>query len=204
MTAAVLKRSRRDDILDEATRLFAERGYEGTSMADLAASVGLRKASLFHHFASKDALYGDVLERIVNALGDLVVLSATTPGTYTERLDHMTISLVNALGEQPFAARILVREMIDWGPFAEQRFRATVLPVLEAAEQFVLAGQREGVFAERDSKQLILTMCGVHLLPFAIGNVVEAFAGKQPFAVELVTARRNALLAQVRALIVGK
>ena len=58
-------RKRRDQILDEATRLFAERGYDGTSMSDLAASVGLRKASLFHHFASKEELKSAVLDRLV-------------------------------------------------------------------------------------------------------------------------------------------
>jgi AcrR family transcriptional regulator len=41
---------RKEEIVAEATRLFAERGYEGTSMGDLAERVGLRKASLFHHF----------------------------------------------------------------------------------------------------------------------------------------------------------
>jgi AcrR family transcriptional regulator len=198
------KRSRREEILDESTRLFAERGYEGTSMGDLADRVGLRKASLFHHFTSKEALYDAMIGRIVTELGDLVILSATTPGSYTERLDHMTTSLVTALGEQPFAARILVREMLEWGPFADARFRATMLPVFEAVEQFLLGGQREGVFIERDAKQLVMTMCAIHLLPFALGNVVEAFVGQQPFTAELVEARRTAMLAQMRALVVGK
>ena len=56
-------RPRREEILDQATQLFAERGYEGTSMADFAERVALRKASLFHHFASKEALYVEVLAR---------------------------------------------------------------------------------------------------------------------------------------------
>ena len=63
---------RRDSIVDEATRLFAERGYAGASMADLAERVGLRKASLFHHFPSKELLYAAVLERPVNELGAVV------------------------------------------------------------------------------------------------------------------------------------
>ena len=46
-------RPRREEILDQATQLFAERGYEGTSMADLAERVALRKASLFHHFGEQ-------------------------------------------------------------------------------------------------------------------------------------------------------
>ena len=55
------KKLRKEEIVAEATRLFAERGYEGASMGDLAERVGLRKASLFHHFASKDVLYATVL-----------------------------------------------------------------------------------------------------------------------------------------------
>ena len=56
------KRLRKEEIVAEATRLFAERGYEGASMGDLAERVGLRKASLFHHFPSKDVLYATVLD----------------------------------------------------------------------------------------------------------------------------------------------
>lgn len=50
-------RSRRQDILDQAVGLFLEKGYAGTSMADLARAVGIQKASLYHHFPSKEVLF---------------------------------------------------------------------------------------------------------------------------------------------------
>lgn len=49
--------SRRQDILDEAVTLFLNQGYTGTSMADLARAVGIQKASLYHHFPSKEVLF---------------------------------------------------------------------------------------------------------------------------------------------------
>lgn len=48
---------RRNDILERATETFLTHGYAGTSMADLARAVGMRKASLYHHFPSKQALF---------------------------------------------------------------------------------------------------------------------------------------------------
>jgi AcrR family transcriptional regulator len=49
--------SRRQDILDHAVDLFVLQGYAGTSMADLANATGMQKASLYHHFPSKEALF---------------------------------------------------------------------------------------------------------------------------------------------------
>src|SRR5690348_9509885 len=93
---------RKDAILDEATRLFAERGYAACSMADLAECVGLRKASLFHHFPSKDDLYGAVLERLTRSIAETISRSVSTDGAYHEQLDRMSDGMVSAFGEQPF------------------------------------------------------------------------------------------------------
>jgi AcrR family transcriptional regulator len=52
--------ARRQELTRIAARLFAERGYQGTSLADLAAQLGVQKPSLYHHIASKEDLLWEV------------------------------------------------------------------------------------------------------------------------------------------------
>lgn len=53
----------RDDVISAAGRLFAERGYHGTSMRDLGAELGLQGSSLYSHISSKEDLLVEVVER---------------------------------------------------------------------------------------------------------------------------------------------
>ncbi len=137
-------KARKEEILDVATRLFAERGYEGASMNDVAEQVGMRKASLFYHFATKDALYEAVIDRLIASLHEPLEAIYASSGTYAERLDALTRTLVEALGSRPYAARLLLRETMDWGPVMRGKLAERILLVLEAGASWIRAGQEAG------------------------------------------------------------
>jgi AcrR family transcriptional regulator len=198
-------RLRKEEIVAEATRLFAERGYEGASMGDLAERVGLRKASLFHHFPSKDVLYAQVLGELMENVKVATLSAATAEGSFEDRLDLMSDALTTTLGAQPHAARLLVRVAMDFGPVMKERLARVINDVLAASLEFAKAGQRAGVFnAETDATQLVVSMIGVHFMPFAIGEIVERFTGTSPFHASFVAERRLAVRRQVQDLLLAR
>ena len=59
-------------VLDAALALFTERGYAGTSMRDLADRLGMTKAALYYHFASKEALLRELVRPLIDGLNACV------------------------------------------------------------------------------------------------------------------------------------
>lgn len=194
------KQPRREEILDVATALFAERGFDGASMSDVADRVGMRKASLYYHFATKDDLYEAVIERLIASLQAPLEAIYAGGGTFAERLDTLTSTLVGALAERPHAARLLIREAMDWGPVIRGTLLDRVMFVLDGSAAWIRAGQDAGVFVEGDPKHVVLTALGFHFMPFVLGKLVERYLGCSPFDPAFVTARRAELAIQTRAL----
>jgi AcrR family transcriptional regulator len=194
------QKPRKEEILQVATRLFAERGYEGTSMNDVAERVGMRKASLFYHYATKDLLYEAVLDRLIASFQEPLAAIYQSGGTYAERLDVLTDTMVTALAARPYAAKLLLREAMDWGPIIRGKLLDRVVLVLEAGAMWVGAGQHEGELGEGDAKHLVLSALGMHFMPFAIAQLVERFMGTDPFGPEFVATRRAELRRQARNL----
>ena len=62
--ATAAEPSRREMILDAASGLFAERGYDGASLRDISRRVGISHPGMLHHFSSKDVLLGAVIDRM--------------------------------------------------------------------------------------------------------------------------------------------
>src|SRR5699024_2186672 len=83
------RRSRSDEILDGAAELFAEYGYHGSSLRDISHQVGISHPGMLHHFASKDALLGGVIDRLeahAQAALDRVEELCTDPEVFVRAL----------------------------------------------------------------------------------------------------------------------
>jgi len=100
---------RREEVTRAAARLFAERGYHGTSLADVAAAVGIQKASLYHHIHTKEDLLWDVAwagaESFRAALDGV-----TEDAPATERLRLALRAHLRVVSDQLDAATVFTRE----------------------------------------------------------------------------------------------
>ncbi len=194
----------RSELVRLALESFARTGYAGTSMESIAMRAGLSKASLFHHFCSKDDLYEAAIATIVDDLDGLVRNATWASTGYARALDRLGEMIVDYLGAHPLAAQLLTRELIDRGAFTQGRGSRAVQAGLEATASFLAAGMSTRAFRRQDPKQLALFIVGLHIFYFAIHTISSRFIGDDIFAPQMIAARKAALLEHVRALCLAR
>jgi AcrR family transcriptional regulator len=96
-------------VLAAGAALFAQRGFEATTIAELGARADLAKSVLYHYFDSKAGLYADVLEAATSELVGRVA-SAVPAGEGEPRLRAGVDAYLGYLVDNPDAARLLLRE----------------------------------------------------------------------------------------------
>ena len=100
---------RKEQILDAALTLFAERGFHGASIPELAATAGIAPASLYRHVESKEQLVNEVYRRakalLASALFSAVPVDASTP--LREQFHHLWWALVGFARREPRAFAFL-------------------------------------------------------------------------------------------------
>jgi AcrR family transcriptional regulator len=79
----------RQRALDVALELFAEQGYEKTSLREIAERLDVTKAALYYHFASKEALLAGIVDSLVQPADELVAWSQTQPRTAEFRQEYL-------------------------------------------------------------------------------------------------------------------
>ena len=144
MTTAPVRRGRpghsRDSLLDVAVAVFNERGYDATSMEEIAGRLGITKSAIYHHVPGKGELLRLALDRALGSLFAVLDEPEAQSGPAISRLEHVVRASVRVLGEElPFVTLLLrVRGNSPVEQAALQRrrdFDRIVTALVRAAEQ---------------------------------------------------------------------
>jgi TetR/AcrR family transcriptional regulator len=132
-------------ILRAATELFARSGFDGVSIADIAAAANVCKANVFYHFASKEALYLAVMRRISDEHAQLAESLLDKPGPCVAKLRDLFAYEMRHMLKNDTAHRLSLREL---GSFKAGKVRNLVHKIFERNFRAVIAlfeqGQQSG------------------------------------------------------------
>ena len=100
---------RRHQLVEIARALFAERGYDATSIEEVAQRAQVSKPVVYEHFGGKEGLYAVVVDREMSTLNDMIT-SSLTENRSRERIISVTLALLTYVEERTDGFRILVRD----------------------------------------------------------------------------------------------
>lgn len=188
-------------ILDVAEELFAERGFAAVSVREIAGQVGLNQASIYNHFASKQALYEAVLERGFAPIRQLLEQSgAKLDGV--DAGDEFIDALVEQLWQTPNLPKLLQREILDDGPYLERLSEQWLRPIVRAGREAMGAAipQLRDSWDDRDIPFVILGMYGFLFGHFVSAALTRRVLDAEPFSPEMRRAHADFLKKATRRL----
>jgi AcrR family transcriptional regulator len=192
----------RDRILDEAEALFAEGGFSGTSVRDIAARTGLTAASLYNHFDGKRALYAAVLERGVRPLIALMEEAGTREQT-PDASDALIGAVMEHLSRRPHLARLIVHEAVVGGADGARLARDWIRPLLASG----LAEMAREPGSPWEPEELPLAIAAwLHLMlgHFALAPLLAEVLDRDPLAPDTLTLQTRVLRKLARLLARGR
>jgi AcrR family transcriptional regulator len=137
-------RATRDNLVEVATRLFAEHGYENTSIEDVLAATGVSRGALYHHFAGKEALFEAAVKQVEDRVMTSMLGLVTGTPTAVAAVRAVALGWIGVAGD-PATSRIMLIDapsVLGW-----ERWRVSGGQAIVALRTLLQAVAAEGQLA---------------------------------------------------------
>jgi len=157
----------REDLLDAASTLFFERGFDATTTDAIARRARVNKAMIHYHFGTKEKLYRHILASGIEEVAQAIRRSYTASDPPELALRRAASAWVGVAVERPHLARLIMREVITGGGRIDEVLLPRILAVFGMTRDLVEKGVRSRRFHRVDPFLTHLTLAGSIVFFFA-------------------------------------
>ena len=138
-------KERREQILDAAARIFARKGFDGTTTKELARSCGVSESALYKHFRSKEDLFREVLDERIGSFDFESFLSGLSPElNLPQTLQVVARKILDVGFADPLIQKLLLAATLGGSPQAERLYLSWRLPFVDFLEKRIAEGIDRG------------------------------------------------------------
>jgi AcrR family transcriptional regulator len=170
----------RQNILDAASRIFADEGFAGARVDEIARRAGVNKAMLYYHVGNKQALYTAVLTRNFDRMGEALDEALTRNGSAIERFEALMTGMARTLRALPDHPRIVLREFASAGTNLQPEVLERMVKVFGKVRGLLADGVEHGQLRATDPVMTHLALVGASLILSAVSPLRERIAEIDP------------------------
>jgi AcrR family transcriptional regulator len=171
-------------ILEAAEAGFAERGYAGTSLRDVATAVGIRIPSLYNHFASKADLYKAVLANAIGAINE--VLEAVAEGRISNDAQDVVGAVMEVFRSRPNVPKLIQYELLSGGEQLALVLDESIQPALVRGAAVLEQASAGSHWKPEQRPLLLLAFYNLLIGHFTTAPLFKILTGDDPHAPESI------------------
>lgn len=190
-------------ILKAARAVFAEKGYSGTRIDEIARRAGVNKATIYYQIGDKDTLYANVIHQVIGNVGRGIADAVSDADSPEEKLKAYINFIAGAVDKNPELPPIMMREVASGGATLPRLVMEDMASIMVVLAGILEDGRKKGIFVETVPFLIHMMIMGT-ILFYKKGSAIKNKQLWVPEALKALDKKLGADLGQTVATLVLK
>lgn len=180
----------KENILLTAERVFAEKGFKGTTIREVAKQADIAPSLIYYYFKNKGVLYEAIFQHFFTQLDVLFEQNLNTDLDRLSTVKALVFVAIDFATKHRNLMKILTREIIDSGRIGQKISQKYLSPIFDFSTEFLVEGKKEALFREVNPRQFLVSLVGIIVFYFLSDSFLQAAGIGEPYLSKEIEARK--------------